>query len=89
MTSSYSVGPLVKEDHLAALNSSPGLRTLIAAALTGRPLTTAVIDAPALGLADDRLMAVAVPTRESRSGPITGAAVGLAAFDTLFRRPPE
>ena len=68
-------------------NSSPGLRALIAAALAGRPLTTAVIDGPPLGLADDRVLAVAVPTRESRDGAITGAAVGLAAFDTLFRRP--
>ena len=86
MAAPYSVGPRAKEEHLAALENSPGLRTLIAAALAGRPLTTAVIDGPPLGLADDRVLAVAVPTRESRGGTITGAAVGLAAFDALFRR---
>ena len=84
--SRYSVGPMAKEDHLAALNNSPGLRVLIATALAGRP-ERAVIDGPALGLADERMLAVAVPTREGRGGAITGAAVGLASFDALFRRP--
>jgi PAS domain S-box-containing protein len=85
--SRYSVGPMAKEAHLAALNNSPGLRVLIATALAGRPMTTAVIDGPALGLADERMLAVAVPTREGRSGAITGATVGLVSFDALFRRP--
>jgi hypothetical protein len=89
MASRYSVGPLAKEDHLATLNNSPGLRALIATALGGRPLTTAVIDGPPLGRADHRMLAVAVPTREGWGGAITGAAVGLTSFDALFRRSSE
>jgi PAS domain S-box-containing protein len=84
----YSVGPLAKEPHLAELDRDPGLRALIAAALSGRPLTTAVIDGASLGLAGNRLFAVAVPTRHRQDGAVTGTAIGLAAFDTLFRRPP-
>ena len=68
MVSYDSVGPLAKEEHLAALDSSPGLHALIAAALTGRPLTTAVIDGSSLGLADDR-----VP---GRRGPADAGAAG-------------
>jgi PAS domain S-box-containing protein len=83
---SYTAGSREMPGHLAALESSPGLRALVAAAQTGRPLATAVIDGSPLGLADGRVLAVAVPTRQSRDGAVTGAAVGLAAFDTLFRR---
>ena len=83
---SYTAGSREMPGQLAALESSPGLRALVAAAQTGRPLATAVIDGSPLGLADGRVLAVAVPTRQSRDGAVTGAAVGLAAFDTLFRR---
>src|SRR3954454_15019965 len=51
MTSSYSVGALAGEEHLAVLDNSAELRTLIAAALAGRPLTTVVIDGRLLGIA--------------------------------------
>jgi PAS domain S-box-containing protein len=83
---SYNAGSREKPEQLVALESSPGLRALIDAAQTGRPLTTAVVDGSSLGMADVRVLAVAVPTRQSRDGAVTGAAVGLAAFDTLFRR---
>jgi PAS domain S-box-containing protein len=88
MVSPYSVGPLAKESHLTELDRDPNLHALIAAALNGRPLTTAVIDCVALGLADNRLLAVAVPTRRSQNGAVTGAVIGMMAFDKLFRRQP-
>ncbi len=53
---------------------SPGLRDLIAAALTGQPVTTAVVDGPPVGHGDDRLLAVAIPTRHGPNGAVTGAA---------------